>query len=327
MAQKYNVLYIGAKWHAANPEYGICSVKYDAIGTLEATGFAKCDWFGFDEFWVTHNKQPDEALIELCKQNKFDFIILDWFNGVPKLNPIFETLDILTNEMNIPMIGIWWDMIYFPSIMQAEALLPYVKFHIIQDTSVVFYTVKDPSRYLFLWLVRDPTLYYDEGEENRDIPISFIGRLKKPDLDRSKFLKVFEGYGINVFHAGGQMEGKKLSMEEYASYIRRSKITLSFPQSVRHLPQASGRAIEAMLSGSMVLEEMNLENAKLFRGMKDYVAFHTDTDMVLKAMYFMANDEERIKIAQSGRKRAMEFYSNERFWGIVLNRLKRENAL
>lgn len=321
MNTQKNILYVGNKWCDAEPEYGMSPA--DVPDTFEATDLGKCTWFAFDEFSKKNDKQPgDEALIKLCENNKYDFIVLDWMAIPIEFNPVPRTLDILTHKLNIPMIGIWWDTVYSAAIRRAETLLDFCKFHLVTEGCFLFYVVKDPTRYLGLWPPRNSDLFYDAGEEQRDIPISFIGGLQRPGLDRGQKIERLRKKGnIDVFHLGGQRTETKVPFEEYASLIRRSKISLNFPAG-EGISQLNARTMETMLSGSMLLEDLNLETLRLFTPGIDYIAFSGHNDLVSKCQDYMNNDEERIKIAQSGCNRVTKYHNARVFWEKVINRLE-----
>ncbi len=352
----YNALYIGSKWCDSLPQHGLSNVSRDIITSLKASGQAKCHWFAFDEYYVKHKEFGDKALIKLCKEKKFDFIILDWMHGIVVegdveggqtiisdndclftriwanhtkphwFNPSFKTLDIIANKMKIPIIGKAWDTIDYPYIDMCERLKPYLKFHIISDSTYLLYTVKDPNHYLVLWPPRDPDLFYHPGENAKDIPISFIGRYTKLNTNREEMLDRLQTR-IEIFCAGGQRYNTRLTPQQYASCFRRSKIALSFPQSITGISQVNGRMMEAIMSGALLMEDLNLETVKFFTPMVDYVAFYGSSDLHLKASYFIHHEDQRMEIAHNGYKKAMQYFNNDRFWEIVINKLKEKNAL
>lgn len=323
MSMQKKMLYIGTKWCDADPACGISPC--DVPDTFEATGLGESTWFAFDEFHRENGgKAGDDALIKLCEDNKYDFIVLDWMGNYIKINPVPRTLDILSHKLNIPMIGIWWDTVYADNIRRAETLLDFCKFHIVTEGCFIFYIVKDPSRYLGLWPPRNQKLFYDAGEKQRDIPLSFIGGLERPGVDRGAKIEKLRKQGkVDIFHSGGQRTKTKISFEKYASLIRRSKISLNFPVG-RGVSQLNARTMEAMLSGSMLLEDLNLETLRLFTPGIDYIAFSGHNDLVSKCKDYMNNDEERIKIAQSGYNRVTKYHNARVFWEKVINRLEAE---
>lgn len=342
----YNVLLIGTKYLDACPTHGISTSAHNVVGTLEETGLAKCDWFGFDEFHYIYGKTGDEALIKHCEEAHYDLIILEWAFGrmeacdsttaksihienrryISKkhdwLNPTDDTLDILSHKLNIPMIGMTHDSIWLEQIYQTEILLQYLKFFVLSDSSFALRVVENPDRYLYLWEPQDPRLFYSTEEKNRDIPVSFLGRLYKHNSSyRADTINYLREAGIDVFHKGGQREKTAVSLEEYASYIRRSKISLSLPRAGSGISQIQGRLWEIAASGSMILEDLNLETLQVFTPDVDYIAYSGYLDLIIKCRYYLDNDKERIKIAQSGHNKLIQHYNNKKFWNIIFNKL------
>jgi len=58
--------------------------------------------------------------------------------------------------------------------------------------------------------------------------------------------------------------------------------------------------------------------------MIDYVPFSGVHDFVIKTKYYIWNEEARLKIAQSGYKKATEHYNTKNFWNIVIKKLFNE---
>lgn len=350
----YRVLHISSKYCDSYIPHGLSNTLHNIDGSINCSGLAQCKLFCYDEYYFENKVPGDKAILDLCTKYNFDFVLIDGYNGTveettssdpekhmisektnrsfkPKghtwLNPSLETLTILKNDFKLPLISIWYDSVYRMNIELAEFLSDYVDFSIVLDSSFLHYCVRDPTRYLTLWTPQDPHLYYDIGEENKDIPISFIGRLNKSRTGRKTRLKYLRDNGIKVFHSGGQREKTALSITQYADYIRRSKIGLSFPKSRSTISQITGRTFEIILSGSMLLEELNLETLRFFTPMVDYIPFYGLDDLWAKARYFMYFNDERMAIAENGRKKAEQYYSNTKFWQIVIDKLKQDNAL
>ncbi len=343
----YQIIYIGSKWCDSLPDHGLSPTVHNIVASFNASGLGKCQHFSFDEYYFQHKKSGDEALIKLCQEVKPDFIMMDVFNGQAEkgkngeftcgraytwLNPIIPTFATL-KKMKIPMVAVSWDTVWEANIELTRFLLDYINFNVLVDTVLPLYLVDRPDRYIVLWTPQDPNLYYDAGEENRDIPISFIGRYNKPILisggttGRPQTINFLRSRGIDIFHSGGQREKTSVSVEEYASFIRRSKIGLNLPKSHSGLSQITGRTFEILLSGSMLLEEINLETLRFLSPMIDYIAFQGSEDLYAKALYFMRNDDARMEIAQNGYKKAVKHYNNIAFWQAVIDKLKEDNAL
>jgi len=316
--QKPHVLYIGCEWCDANPDYGLNNAEYNILGSLETSGMiSSYDRFHLDEYFHKHGRAGDSDLLQRCIQKRPDLIILDWMNlsGRPyAYNPSFETLDILSRKLNIPMIGLWWDMVWDMIIRNSEMLLPYVRLNVVLDTSSFLSKISEPEKYLLLWTPQDPRLYYDSGEE-RDIPVSFMGNPVR--TGRREVIEALTKADIGFYHTGGQRENR-VSPEEYAGVFRRSRISVNPSGAPPNFPrQLLGRVLEIMLCGAMLLEQENPETRRLFEPMTDYVPYNSIPDLLDKARYYLEHDDERAAVAENGHKKASTKYNNTVFWKTV----------
>ncbi|MBM4053784.1 MAG: tetratricopeptide repeat protein [Planctomycetes bacterium] len=317
---KPHVLFVGPKWINAKPELGIVNQSHHLWGSLEATGLTEQSNFHFDNFFITHNKIGDGALLELCLKTKPNLLFLDWQHGL-SYNPKIETLQIINHKMKIPIVVVWWDHVWDIHIKTADSIQEYVNLNVVADTGTFFHKVSHPEKYLLLWTPQDQRIFYSTNEE-RDIPICFMGRTNK--IGRQEAVNALKTANIGLYHPGGQHEDR-LSLEEYASIFRRSKIAVNFSGSFSGHKQLVGRVMEITLSGALLLEENNPETAGLFQPMIDYIPFTSIEDMVNKAKYYLEHDEERTIIAKNGYQKAVSFYSNRIFWETIFSHLNIQN--
>ena len=322
-----HILYVGCKYHDANPSFGLSQVEQHILASLEATKLASLTKFYPDEFLLKHRHPGDSELLKLCDSIRPDMIILDWRCGSkynPKLgtiggdeNPKLATLQIINKKMNIPIVAMWWDHVWEIHILNSEMLQSCVKLNVVVDTSSFFPKVKRPEKYLPLWTPQDPRLFYDSKGE-RDIPISFIGRVSKKG--RKEKITALQKAGMGLYSTGGQKENR-IPYEELASIYRRSKIIFNFSASPSGNPQIVGRVMETILSGAMLLEEDNPETQRFFEPMVDYVPWKGVDDLVEKARYYLEHDNKRTAIAESGCQRATANYNNVVFWKTVFSNI------
>ena len=130
--------------------------------------------------------------------------------------------------------------------------------------------------------------------------------------------------GIQVYVRGGQRE-EKLPPTLYAEYIRSCKIGLNFPWSpFLNTDQCKGRVYEIIASNSMLLERKNEATAKILRPGIDYVEFTDPDNLIDKINYYLNNEEERVKIADSGYRTFHSKYSATKFWEAVIGRMREQ---
>ncbi len=54
---------------------------------------------------------------------------------------------------------------------------------------------------------------------------------------------------------------------------------------------------------------------------EDYAAFSSKEELLDKIGYYLIHEDEREKIAASGKRKAMQLWNGEVFWGAVLDSL------
>ncbi len=308
------VLFVTERWTDGNPELGPTNAEHNLFGSLESTGLAAQDRFHFDDYALVHGEPGDAALLARCAEDRPDLAVLSWLVSGPR-NPRPETLATLRERWGIPIVAIWWDTVYPPIMEQAERLLPVVDLQVVVDSTTAYTSMtRSPERYLPLWVPQDPRLFCDPGRE-RDLDVAFAGQLYP---ERTAGINALRRAGVSVFTAGGQRTAP-MDLAEYARVFQRSKLALNFARSYSAY-QAKGRIYEATLCGALLLEADNPETAARLEPYTEYVPFSGGEDLVEKARYYLAHDDERRAIAERGKRRAHEDYSAERFWREILDR-------
>ena len=169
-----------------------------------------------------------------------------------------------------------------------------------------------------MWTPQSEQLFYPE---EKTIPIAFVGSVGEHYVDRSKYLKYLTSNGVDVLITGGQRENK-LSAENYAATIRRTRISINFsrsPEPSAHLHQAKGRVFESLACKCLLLESVNPVTAMHFREMVDYVPFFSENDLLEKIRFYQTHPEVTDSISENGYNRYKELYSNKKFWEKVLS--------
>jgi hypothetical protein len=104
--------------------------------------------------------------------------------------------------------------------------------------------------------------------------------------------------------------GPPLTDEEYVKLYSRSKISLGFsgvaelPSRGEPIKQVRLRDFEALMSGAFYMVEYFEELAEFFEPGKEIVCFTGSDDLVEKARYYLAHEDERDRIRQAGMQRA-----------------------
>lgn len=314
----FRVLLVGEKWCDCNPEYGLSNNEHNLCGSLLATGLAQLDRFYYDEYQRETRRPCDKALLHRCIRGKPDLLLLSW---VPRQTPHLnrETLKIISQEMQIPIVAFWYDFVLPRVARFSESLLPFVSLHVVLDScSGAHAFTRQPEKYLSLWTPQDPRVFFDAGLE-RTIDVSFVGTIVDSVRDRRAGIAALRQSGIEVYTAGGQRH-QRLPIKEYALVYQKSKIVINFCRCMGRLMQTKGRIFEATHCGAMLLEEANPDVDRWFVPHSEYVPFANLAELVDAARYFLEHDRERLEIARRGNQKAQQRYSAERFWNTVFNR-------
>ncbi len=318
MRNKPHILFVDAKWCYASPKYGVSSSMHSFRGPLEASSLATFDCFHFDQHYLNYKYPGDSALIRKCIETKPDLIFLIWiYLPNRELNPTIETLLTIRSRLNIPVFA-WWGDTQATAILDfAKSISAYVDHMYVGDTmNIDSLSLTDNSNVSILPHSKDPRIFYDPGLE-RDINISFIG--SQNHSDRKNRIEYLRSEGLEIFQDGGQLESK-LSIEEYANYFMRSKISINFNEYENKPGIINGRIFEATLCGSLLVEpEWSGASQCLSPGI-DYVTYSDYPDLVNKLRYYLEHDDERLAIAACGKAKAKERFSGTQFWQDVLKR-------
>ena len=111
--------------------------------------------------------------------------------------------------------------------------------------------------------------------------------------------------GHNLSHPNLRIEGRALWADEYALAICATDINLCFLRKVNRDCQTQ-RSIEIPACGGFMLAERTDEHLKLFEENKETAYFSSDDELIEKVRYFLKHDEERQRIAMSGRERCLK---------------------
>jgi hypothetical protein len=198
-------------------------------------------------------------------------------------------------------------------------MLDDIDLHLCIDTGVLAQHFFDQPNFLNLWPPLDFNTFHP-GDGQRDIPISFLGKIGRGRTDRQEYLSYLKERNIGLYHTGGQDE-ELIPLDTYADILRRSKISLNFSLAAPGIHQLKGRVMEVLFSGALLMETENSETKRYFTPMVDYVVFDTKEDLLDKARYYLEHEDERQEIAYNGYRKATTEYNHQVFWDRVMGKL------
>lgn len=307
---KPHVLFVTERWRDAHPNSPSTNNEHNLFGSLEASGLATFSRLHFDEYFHNHKQPCDAELVKRVLDEKPSIVVyclIPWFHQIPNVNTI-ATVSHLTKN-----VFIWPDAVWHGHVNMARQYEPYTALSVLWDVDIGW---KAGSKFVHLWTPQDPRIYNDPGL-NRDIDVSFVGSTNYDE--RKKYLTKLSDVGVAVNVTGGQ-GGSHLPVEQYADVLKRSKISLNFcMSSAPGLEQLKGRIFESMFCGAMLMESKNSYNwiERWFIPGIHYVPFVDSNELTDRILYYLAHDDERKCIAENGKRRCNEWYSNTAWWTYV----------
>lgn len=313
---KNNVLFITEKWCDGKESVGLTNNFHNLFGSLQNTNlYSSITLSHYDELYHNYNHHYDDFADQVLDEHHPDVVVVCHM-GDSHLNPTNKTYKKI-KERNIKLVFMWPDtrMWVYPAI---EKLTLYADLHVSwasekSDEETLC------DNHVWMWTPEDSTLYFD-GEKKIDV--SFIGSLFGYNNIRLNYINYLINNGVHVFRAGGQREDK-LSWEDYAQFIRSSKININFSESALiGTFQCKGRVFESISSNSFLLEKENECTRRRFKVGEHYVEFNTEQDLKDKISYFLKNEKERIEIANNAYNFYNKNYSSTIFWKTIFERIK-----
>jgi len=321
---KNNVLFVTEGYCDGDPDKGLTNNYHNLFGSFKRS-YPEIPFnvLHFDEALVRHNTHIDKILPVVYEKYKPNIIMMSLM-GKYQGNPTLDSFKYLKDK-GCKICVHWPDTGYSDSgwgIPQIEQLGDLVDLNVSWDNPVSDFHKNYvwPKNHINLFVPQDPKLFYKNIHQ--DIPISFIGGVNNQER------QLYLNHAINVnklqiLVRGGQ-RNEKLSPEQYAQLIRRSKIGINFSFSAGSFWQTKGRVYEILACNSLLFEGANGATSKLLTSGEHYVEYSTPEDFVEKCRYYLSHEEEAKKIAAQGYKTFQEKYTAKKFWETILERIEND---
>lgn len=303
-----NILFITEKWCDANPFYGLTNSYHNIFGSFKRSSFDskhKVDIIHYDECMVKKNIHIDVYRDKIWDKFKPDLIVCTLLGNSP-MNPSKEFFRFF-KEKGTKNVFIW------PDIGAGWGINQISEFCDVTYKNIAWASEKNikAENLEWLWTPEDPSLFYFDEKQEKDIDICFLGTVH--NNERYSYISQLQSSNLgNVLISGGQRSAK-LSETQYAECTRRSKIIVNFPFSPSGGDQLKGRVFESTACGGLLLERKN-EKTSEFYNEDEYVSYTTPEDLIEKCRFYLNNDEERKKIALKGWQKYNSCYSAEHYW-------------
>ena len=172
--------------------------------------------------------------------------------------------------------------------------------------------------------------------KNFDRNICFIGTYEEERAKSIYFLAV-NGLKVNVFgndwnkikkkHKNILIHYKPLYGPDFAMACGYFKINLCFLRKINRDLQTT-RSVEIPASGGFMLSERSVEHEYLFQDGKEVVFFDSDKDLLKKCIFYLNNENKRVKILRAGQERCKKSnYSNFSIIEKVMKKIIIENQI
>jgi hypothetical protein len=145
----------------------------------------------------------------------------------------------------------------------------------------------------------------------RDIDVLFIGQNFG---NRKQYVEYLRSHNIKVEAFGnGWPNGGRVTQSRMLSLLNRAKIVLNFSSSYGHpeLKHLKGRVFEIPATGAFLLTEECTDLEKYFDVGEDVERFSDEAELLEKVQYYLANKNDRVRIAKKGKEKVIENYTVE----------------
>lgn len=321
------VLFVREKWSDGRPELGLSDGSY-LIPTLESSGMGEAMVYYYDagEFYLkttdafhtlaANPPMASEEVVHYADMWRPDLVMFSCLISLGDRNIKRESY-VKIRDWGIKVVGLWHEGIAPDVVRWADMYADCVDFNVFLDTKAQFLEhTKFPEKCLGLYDPRDPNTFSDPGL-SRDILMGFVGTVHGR-LHRIAGIANLWANGV-LCEVIGRSGG--IFPERTADLLRRSRMGVNFADAGNgNLRHYKGRVAEVLLCGACLFERKNPEIENILEPYIDYVEWESYEDLVDKVRYYAQHEDERRKIAESGKKKAQELLTGKVFWRTVFER-------
>ena len=310
MRSELDICIVCDKWCDANPNVGISNNYHNIILSIRSVlPLADITLIHYDELLLKHSKHINSVL-PFVTADVFIFCFL----GNSNMNPSAEVISKLKGKK----IFIWPDTVFPEMVSTIQSVTPYADLHVafdgLPDKSI--YPIEILNKFAGPEIdgitPQDPKIFFPDKKE---YDICFLGTSHTNRPHYINKLKSLTGFKIAV--GGGQREGK-LSPENYASIIRRSKICLNLPLSTSGKRQLKGRVIESIASKTCVMEETPSPITGIL-AVNQFISIRSPEDIAEAIL--SKTDGEITEIAESAYDTYKTKCSPSVYWNKILDKI------
>ena len=212
--------------------------------------------------------------------------------------------------------GEWWG---------TRGLIPYLDLALTAAPECVDWYQKEGCPALFFPEASDPNIFHPMQELPKLHDVCFVGGRYGV---REKIVDAFRRSGICVAAYGAGWDSGRLETKDVPRLFAQSKIVLGVG-TIGHCEDFYAlkmRDFDGPMSGSLYLTHANPDLDLLYRVGQDIVTYTSIDDCIDKAKWFLQHDDERERIAQSGRVRASTNHTWDKRFADLFDALRRDQS-
>ena len=309
---KQTVLYVGARYDYGNRDWGLSYEHYNFFHTLRNMGYSLI-YFDYDRLEQRYGRTVTsrmlrQAVYYYSPDLLFYFHYLDWIDHEVWKEVSYE----------LPAKTIIWlsdDHWRFEETRGVWEL-----FNVVVTTDREGYErrLRDGASHTILSQWGFNHYLYKRIATPKLYDLSFVGRCHGT---RRSFIDTIEKRGVSVATFGqGWKRSSRVTQADLIRIYSGSRISLNISlSSTGGKVQIKGRDFEVPGSGSLLLTEASEELQSYFVPQEEIITYRDADDAVKKAAYYLEHDEERERICECGRKRALKDHTIEQRLEDIFN--------
>jgi hypothetical protein len=209
---------------------------------------------------------------------------------------------------------------------QLLRLLPYVDLflHTTGGKRLREYHLKGrPKKSMFFFIPSDPEIFHPDNSMERKLNAIFTGRNYAGEGSLRKQIKIYLGTRNDAKIYGGKHP--QIVKREYVNALKTAKIGININEFHKFEKCSSNRLSHYLSSGLMVLSKYSPKMELIYENKKDLVYFDTFQEFKTLLDYYIENEEERKKIAETGCKKIQTEYNGKLMMEEIFRVLNGDN--
>lgn len=209
--------------------------------------------------------------------------------------------------------GEWWG---------TRGLIPYIDLALTAAPECVEWYEKEGCPALFFPEASDPDIFHPMPELPKIYDVCFVGGRYGV---REKIVSALRNAGINVTAYGFGWEGGRLETKDVPRLFAQSKIVLGVG-TIGHCEDFYAlkmRDFDGPMSGSCYVTHDNPDLRLVYKVGEEIVTYRSVDDCVDKVRWYLSHEDQRERVAQAGRARALADHTWEKRFNSLFEVLRK----